>query len=293
MYSLSNEHDVEWADVEDLVPEPPEIPDALRPFYPTGETVEHVEDLQILAFNGEAPYFARGEPSVEATPQEMAEWRAAWAEVTKAQQAFRARLKKAQEAYDAAAREALADLAEATQPWLAVEATLKARAAELAAKVHAHRTAAKEYMAKREAKEQEHLDTIHGPRVIVLYKPKSLSSQKQADHIARVHLVTCKRRAELPAPVGQSLPDDEGLRANEAWHRLTHPDEWIRSVWGDVGKNMRVKFCSFCKPWTVFEEHIDGFPRPRYNGRMNPVLGDLRLTDLPETWTNSLRSQED
>lgn len=285
VYRLDNEHYFQWADVEDLAPEQPEIPDALRPYYPTGDTVEDVEDLRVYTYDG-APHFAESEQAVEATPQEMTEWLAVWAEMGQAQQAFRDRLDKARAAYEAAAQEALTELGEAMKPWLQVEATLKARAAELAATLHSHRVAAEEYAAQREAKRQEHLDTINGPRAIVLYKPNSLNSRKQTDHIARVHLVTCKRRGKLAAPTGHDRHADEGLRADEAWRRLTHADDWTRTLWGDAAKNLRVKFCSFCKPWTVFQEHLPDFPRPRYNGRMQILLGEIQLTDIPETWEN-------
>jgi hypothetical protein len=290
VYSLSDEHD-EWADLEDLVPEKPRIPDSLCPVFPDGDTVDEVGELTIYAHGDEAPYFPEGGESVEATPQEVAEWRATWASVEQAQQALRARLHEAAEEYERVAKEALADLAKAMEPWAPVEATLKGRSLELAAKLHEHRTAAKEWEAAQEAKEQEHLDTIHGPRTLVLYKPESLSSRRQSDHIARVHLTTCGRRAKKGG--GGFLPtgwdNDEGLRANDAWQRLTHPDEWIRGTWGDISKNMRVKFCSFCKPWTVFQEHLDEvpFPRPRYDSRMNAWVGEVRLTDVPDAWAAS------
>lgn len=287
VYSLSDDHYFAWADVEDLVPEAPEIPAEVRPLYLTGGTVEDVDALSIYAFGGDAPEFSEADLSVDATPQEMAEWRAVWASMEEAQQAFRARLKEAQEAYEAAAQEALAGLAEAMKPWAPVEATLKARSAELAATLHAHRTAAKEWKATKQAQEEERLDAIHGPRAIVLYKPKSLSSRNTADHVAKVHLVSCTRRAKK-ATGGfhmKGWDNDEGLRANEAWHRLTHAEEWVRSGSIHDDQKMRVKFCSFCKPWTVFEEHIEDFPRPRYDGRMSVVLGDIRLTDVPDAWT--------
>ncbi|MFE0490122.1 hypothetical protein [Streptomyces griseoaurantiacus] len=290
IYRLSDEHDLQWADVEDLVPKQPTIPDTLLPFYPTGDTVEDVEDLQVYTSGG-APHFAESELAVEATPQEMAEWLAAWAEMGQAQQTFRDRLDKTRAAYEAAAQEALAELGEAMKPWLQVEVTLKARAAELAAMLHSHRVAAEKDAAQRETKRQAHLDTIHGPRAIVLYKPKSLNSHRQDYHIARVHLVTCKRRSKLSIPVGYDRHADEGLRAGEAWRRLNGADEWTGSLWGDAAKNMRVKFCSFCKPWTVFQEHLQDFPRPHYDRQGGAVLGEIRLTDIPEVWTNEYKEQ--
>ncbi|WP_168713684.1 hypothetical protein [Streptomyces sp. A0642] len=286
IYRLDNDHDFEWADLEEFVPDEPKVPEELRPLFPTGKTVDEVGELRIRAYDDEPPRFSEGEASVEATAQEMAEWRAAWARMEEEQQALRARLRGAQEAYEATVREALADLAEAMKPWGAVEAVLKERAAELAEKLHIHRTAAEEWKAAREAKEQEHLDTIDGPRVIVLYKPNSLGSGKQADHIAKVHLVACKRRNTKGQWFGASrMDDDEGLRAGEAWYRLTHPAEWIRSAfWGNT-KAMRVKFCSACKPWTVFQEHIEDFPTPCYSNQ-GMTLGGIRLTDIPEGWTS-------
>ncbi|MFI1796618.1 hypothetical protein ACH427_04560 [Streptomyces sp. NPDC020379] len=276
VYSLSNDH-YDWADLENLAPEPPKIPDTLLPFYPPGETVDDVDELTVYAFGNEPPHFVKSGECVEATPQEMAQWRAAWASMEEAQQAFRARLEEARTTYEAAAREALADLAEAMKPWAPVDATLKARTAELATKLHAHSTAAKEYMAKKEAEKQEQLDAIHGPRVIALYKPKKLHTRNKADHVARVHLMTCKRR---PNQMG----NDEGLRAGEAWERLKSPVEWTRSGYDTGGKNMRVTFCSFCKPWTVFQEQIDDFPRPSY-ARYEFTLGEIKLTNIPEAWT--------
>lgn len=285
VYRLSNEH-YEWADVEDLAAEPPNPPAELLPFFVTGDTVADVDDLHIYGF-GEAPHFAESDEAVEATPQEVAQWRSAYADVARAQEAFRERLGAAQKAYKAACQEALAELAEATRPWQPVEAELKSRTAALAAKLREHRDSAKEWKAEQEARRQEHLDAVEGPRALALYKPVSLSSRRQADHIARVHLETCKRRAKLPVPMGHARHADEGLRANEAWHRLSNPNEWIQSSWGDLGENMRVKFCTFCKPWTVFQEHIDDFPWPLFDGRMNAWVGEVRLTEIPEAWTES------
>ena len=113
VYRLDNGHYMQWADVEDLAPEPIEVPDALRPLYPTGETVEEVDELSVYAYEDVAPHFPEQEQAIEATPQEMAEWRAIWASMGEAQQAFRARLETACEAYEAAAQKALADLTEA------------------------------------------------------------------------------------------------------------------------------------------------------------------------------------
>ncbi|MFJ4902919.1 hypothetical protein [Streptomyces sp. NPDC088727] len=276
IYRLDNEHDFRWADLEEFVPEQPKVPDALQPFFPTGETVDEVGELSIYAFDDEAPHFAEGEGSVEATPEELAEWRALWTSVEEAQQVLRRRLEEAQAAYEETARQALADLATAMEPWAAVEATLKERSSELAAKLHVHRTAAEEWKKAREEKEQEHLDTIEGPRVIVLYKPKSLGSRNKADRVARVHLVGCKRRAQS---------SNAGLRAGEAWNRLKSPYDWIRGTWSGDGEKMQVKFCSFCKPWAVFQEHIEDFPSPRYSNQ-GTTLGEIRLTDVPEGWTS-------
>ncbi|MGW1436803.1 hypothetical protein ACWD7M_16330 [Streptomyces griseus] len=283
IYRLSDEHDYTWADLEDLAPETPSVPDELKPFFPTGETVDEVGELHVYGHS--SPKFASGDEAVEATPQEMAEWRAVWADVEQAQQALRVRLKGAQEAYEAAAKEALADLATAMQPWAAVETVLKERTAALAATLHSHRQAAEKWQAEQEKKQQEHLDTIEGPRTVVLYKPKRLSSHNKADHVARVHLVTCKRRAAKSAAVGGRHDNDEGLRAGEAWKRLTSPRDWTRGYMDREVANLRVKFCSFCRPWTVFEEHIKDFPRPRYSSRMTPVLGEVMLTEIPDNWT--------
>lgn len=293
VYSLSDEH-YEWADTEEFTAEAPRVPDALKPVFPDGETVEELGELLVYII-GTKPTFGSLE-AVEATPQEMAAWRAQWALVEEAQQAFRARLEEAATAYETAAKEALADLAEATKPWAPVEADLKARSVALAAKLHEHRTAAKEWEKAREEKQQAHLDTIHGPRALVLYKPESLSSRRQADHIARVHLVTCSRRAAKNQASWVSPPpwdNDEGLRANDAWERLTRPEEWIRGLWGDLAKNLRVKFCSSCKPWEVFQEHLDEepFPRPLYH-QGDFYLGNIRLTDLPGAWAANLKQED-
>jgi hypothetical protein len=290
VYSLSDEHD-EWSDTEDLVPEEPRVPAALRPLFPDGETVGEVGGLTIYAHGG-APYFGSTQ-AVEATPQEMDAWRTQWAQVEKAQQVFRTRMEWAQAAYEAAAKQALADLAEAMEPWKAAEADLKERSLALAAKLHEHRTAAEEWEKEREVKRQAHLDTIHGPRVLVLYKPVQLSSANQADHIARVHLVTCGRRAKRSEDVWGNKHNDEGLRANDAWARLTHPKDWISNGFGGSNdKNLRVKFCAFCKPWTVFQEHLDQelFPRPLYD-RGAFYLGSIRLTELPEAWADSMKEK--
>lgn len=290
VYSLADDH-YQWADLEDLVPEAPEVPASLRPLFPTGETVDEVDELSVYSYGGEAPYLHESEQAVEATPQQMAQWRAVWAGVEQAQLAFRSRLEEARTAYEATAREALADLAEATKPWGPVEAVLKAHTAELAAKLHSHRTAAKEWKQAQEEKKQAHLDTIDGPRVIVLYKPVSLSSRKRTDHVARVHLMECGRRPKKHSPVysdGYGYDNDEGLRAKDAWQRLGAPDQWIRSAWPDVSGNLRVKFCSFCKPWLVFEEHLDGFPRPQRTAPGVMSLGKIRLTELPDSWSQHL-----
>jgi hypothetical protein len=285
IYQLSDEH-FEWTDLEDLAPELPTIPAALRPFFLAGAA--EVGDLFIYAHGSSAPRFAQGDEAVEATPQEVAEWRSTWAKVVHSQRVFRKRLKDARVAYEAAAQEALAELAEATKPWAPVEDVLKTRSAELAANLHAHRTAAEEWKEQRDAKEQEHLDAIDGPRVIALYKPKSLNSHRQADHIARVHLVTCQRRtAKGPGAVASlaaGWDNDEGLRANDAWRRLADPGGWVFNGHGGDGKDMQVKFCSSCKPWTVFQEHIEDFPRPRYTRTRAVMLGEIQLTDYPESW---------
>lgn len=143
VYSLSNEH-YDWAEVEDLAPDVPELPDELLPLFPTGETVGEVDDLSTYGFDGEAPHFGGSQESVEATPQEMAEWRAVWGGVEEAQRVLRVRLWSARVAYETAAKEALAELTEAMKPWAPVEATLKARSSELAAKLHSHRTVAEQ-----------------------------------------------------------------------------------------------------------------------------------------------------
>jgi hypothetical protein len=293
VYSLSDEHS-DWADLDDLVPEEPRVQPVLQPLYLDGDTVDTVDDLNIYysPLGKEAPHFGQGQ-AVEATPQEVAEWRAQWAEVVKAQETFRARMQWAATAYEAAATQALSDLAEATKPWEPVEADLKARSLALAAKLHEHREAAEKWEAERETKLQEHLDTLHGPRALVLYRPASLSSAKQADHIARVHLVTCTRRAKTTSGVyGDRIKfTGEGLRANDAWARLANPKKWIYSGYGgDDAKNMRVKFCAFCKPWTVFQQHLDTepFPTPQYQ-QGTFYLGPIKLTDLPDAWTKSLK----
>ncbi|MFD8648673.1 hypothetical protein [Streptomyces mirabilis] len=289
VYSLSDEH-YQWSDMDDFEPTMPRIREALRPLYPDGETVDEVSGLAVYV-SGSTPSFG-SEQAVEATPQEMDAWRTVWAGVEEAQQAFRTRMEGLRIAFEQGAKEALADLTEATKPWAPVEADLKARSLELAAKLHAHRTAAKEWEQEREEKRQEHLDTVEGPRVIVLYKPNSLNSHRQADHIAKVHLLACKRRAKLPVPTGRSQHADEGLRAGEAWYRLTHTDEWTRTLWGGSTKNLRVKFCSFCKPWTVFQEHLDDFPWPLFDGQLNAWVGEVRLTEIPEAWTASRSVKE-
>ncbi|MER6605991.1 hypothetical protein ABT282_08745 [Streptomyces sp. NPDC000927] len=58
---------------------------------------------------------------------------------------------------------------------------------------------------------------------------------------------------------------------------ISKPYEW---------SDMEEKFCSSCKPWTVFADHIEDFPSPKYNGRGGFMLGRVRLTDLPDAWVS-------
>lgn len=286
VYRLEDEEAHEWTDFDDdeVYPQQPRISTELRPWFTAGEEVEELDDLTVYGFM-DPPTFASS-AAIEATPQELAEWKAAGERYLDVAGAFRNRMAEAARRYEETYEEGVRELRAALAAYKPVEEQLKSRGTELAAKLHEHREAARKWKEERREKEQTHLDTIHGPRVTALYKPESLSSRKQTDHIAKVHLTDCKRRAKRAASVGQVLHDDEGLRADEAWRRLTNPDKWIRSVWGDLGKNMRVKFCSFCKPWTVFQEHLDDFPRPLYNSRMEPFLGEVQLTDIPDAWVD-------
>ncbi|MFH8483033.1 hypothetical protein [Streptomyces sp. NPDC018055] len=281
MYRISDEHYFDWADLDDLVPKKPEVPDELQPFFPTGETVGEPGELYVVGMGGK-PEFASGDEAVAATPEEMAQWVAVWDGMKQAQKALRARVKAAREAYEAATEDALEELATAMRPWAPIEATLKERTAELATTLHSHRTAAKEWQVAQEEKKQEHLDAVEGPRVVVLYEPNNLSSRKKTDHVAKVHLVNCKRR--------QTKTDGSmsaGLRAGDAWKLLNSPHEWIRGLWTGDDARMQVKFCSFCRPWTEFQERVKDFPRPRLDlcdGRMTPLLGPVRMTEIPDNW---------
>ncbi|WP_428957879.1 hypothetical protein [Streptomyces sp. cg35] len=287
VFRLSNEH-YEWSDNEDLVPAEPTVREELKPLYLTGDQVGDVDSLHIQA-HGRAPVFSEDDLALKATSQEVAQWRAAYADVEQAQQALRDRLKTAQAAYEAEAGAALAELDKATALWRPVAAELERRSAELAAELQAHREAAKEWKAAQDAKEQEHLDLIEGPRALVLYKPASLGSARQTDHIARVHLVDCKRRKpqlgeSSPYPATDPMLDNVGLRAKDAWYRLNHVSKWLPTAFAAQQGDLRVKFCNFCKPWTVFQEHIDDFPRPVFARPQQPMLGAIQLTDIPTAW---------
>jgi hypothetical protein len=263
VYRLSDEHHG-WADLDDLVPEAPGLPAALFPLFPTGERAE-ADGLAVYGGDYEAPHFAASDESVEATPQEMAGWRAAWDGMEQAQRAFRARMETARDAYEATAREALADLTRALEPWEPVEVVLTARSAELAATLHARQAAARQLAEERHEKEQTELDAVHGPRVIVLYQPRIRGER----NVTRVHLVDCTRRVTA---------DVEPLRAGDAWDRLVR-------LSGD-SPGMRAKFCGSCRPWKIFAEHIDGFPRPRRTMGWGPILGQVPLTEVPVAWTS-------
>lgn len=266
VYRLSAEHSA-WSDNDDTQPDRPETPAELKPLFLSGDTVEDVDDLGIYHdYPSETPHFHEDSFALEATPEEVAEWQRVYAGVEKAQHRYRVNMQAALKAYQRAHRDALTELSKATGPWLSVEAELKERSTALATKMAAHREAAEKWKKEQYDKEQAHLDTIHGPRVIVLYEPSNLSGQNKAGHIARVHLADCKRRR------GSSVR----MRAGEAWEALTGPD-WPRASWPGSQRNLRVKMCSFCKPWTVLAEHA---------GVTTEMLRtEIRLAEWPEGLT--------
>ncbi|MCP9209592.1 hypothetical protein [Streptomyces cucumeris] len=293
VYHLSSEHS-DWADMDDYMPRQIAVPTDLQPLFLTGKIVPDVNQLHVWA-GSSGPEFDHGDASMEATPPEAAEWLDAYAEVALAQRTFREKVEDAQRGYEAAQRKALAGLAQAMEKWRPVEGEMKRRSAALAAKLHALRTAAeqrkqeqeeqaqKEQAQKEQAQKEQ--DATDGPRGIALYKPKRLDSRNRADHVARVHLMDCRRRAKTSGAWTSYDPmsNDLGLRPGDAWYRLTHPEEWIRSASVHSRGNLRVKFCSSCKPWVVFQEWIYAFPQPRRDAH-GFMLAGVQLVDAPQEW---------
>lgn len=249
VYRLEDEGDHEWADFYDdeVYPQQPRVSTEFRPLFITGEEVEELDDLRVYGFT-DPPEFS-GTAAIEATPQELAEWKAAGDRYLDVAGAFRRRMAQATLQYETAYEDGMRDLRAALTGYRPVEEQLKARGTELAAKLHEHREAARRWKEERYEKEQAHLDTIHGPRVVMLYEPHHLGSPNKANHIAKVHLETCNRQRGKDKVVP--------LRAQDAWRKLTDYSEWLPATWPGQAKNLRVKLCSFCKPWTVLMEHAD------------------------------------
>lgn len=245
VFHLEDEHS-DWADMDDdaVYPERPTVPSKLQPLYTLGEEVDDVDDLHV--YIGLSPTFGPEGGAIEATPEELAQWTAAWAKYREATSAYRRRMEDATAQYEAAYREGLQELRVAMEEYRPVEEALKAKSVELAAKLHAHHEAAEKWEQEQEEKKQAHLDAIHGPRAIMVYEPKKISGANKADWYAKVHLVTCKRQ-----PQGNPRP----LRANDAWEKLTHPQSWDSVAYPDLAKKVRIMLCSGCKPWTVLMEH--------------------------------------
>lgn len=266
VYQLHSEH-WDWADVDDdeVYPEKPRIPKELMPLLTQGDPVDDVDDLTIYGNRDDVATFSEDNQAVEATADELEAWKAEGEQYWRAGEAFRRRMVAATTTYNNAFEEALRELQAAAEQYKPVEEALKSGSLKLAAKLDAHREAAGAWEEAQEAKQQAHLDAIHGPRVVLLYEPKSLHSANQADRIARVHLVSCKRRPKAGYP--------ERLRAHEAWEKLQDP-HWPRDMWDHYRSSMRVKLCASCKPWTVFAEHADVTPQM--------IAKAVKLTEWPE-----------
>lgn len=265
VYRLANEH-YTWSNGDDMRPDRPDVPNELKPLYLSGDVVGSVDGLHVFSYPGETPSFSEDSDAVEASPEEVTAWRDVYAAVEKAQHRYRVNMEAAFKVYQRNHREALAELAKATEVWLPVEAELKERSTALATTLAAHRDAAERWKAEQEEKEEARLDSIHGPRALVLYEPKELHGGKRRDHIAQVHLATCGRRRSSARHRG------DYLRAPEAWAKLTSPD-WPPASWNRDRTNLLIKLCSSCKPWTVLAEHAGVTPQ---------MLRRLPLEDWPK-----------
>lgn len=276
IYALDYLHD--WADVDDLVPEKPVTPDDLKPDLVSEETVGDVDELFINKPYGddESPEFYEESRSVDASPEELAGWLQAGQQYAVAQQRYRARIEEAATAYEAAVKVAQAELRLAMQAYAPTDEQIRARSKELAATLHSHREAADQWRDAQEEKKQAALDAEHGPRQILIYPPKHVDSANRQDRIAKVHLSSCNRR-----PKGHPLKGAQ--RAHDAWKMMKDPNSF--SMYGWKVERTEFKFCSSCKPWKVFQEHIKDFPKPTYRRSADtPKLGPVLLTELPDNW---------
>lgn len=275
VYRLSTEY--EWAYLEDLLPARPDVPRELLLLTVAEDTVDDVDDLGVDAYGGE-PEFYQDDAAVEATAAEVTDWNGAYGQYKEAQQDFRQQLKQAKLAYEASVEQALAELTAAADEYRPWEEAVKARSRELAARLHAHREAGRAYLEKKQEAEEAALDAQFGPRVLVLYPPKDLDSYKKTDHVARVHLVGCKHRRGTA---------DNPVRAKDAVERLSDPANWPQGSFSShAGRHqMRVKMCSFCKPWTVLMEHA--------GATTETFRGQIKLEEWPEALTLDLRKAGD
>ncbi|MEU6362161.1 hypothetical protein [Streptomyces albidoflavus] len=272
VYRLSAEHH-DWSDVDDLVPGLPSVPQELQPVFPTREDAD-VDDLAISRRDGGAVVFYEDSLAVEATPQEVDSWLAAYADVERAQERFRDRLRAAKAAYEAAAVASLKELAESTAKWTPVATELEARSAALATKVASQRDDEARREKAEEEQKQLRLTALYGPQAIHLAKPSWSWSVRGKPGIARVHMYNCRF---VKVSIESSF-----CRANEAWDLLTHQDRWLDRP---VAHPVQVKFCGACRPWTLFEEHVKDFPRPRSTSS-GGFLGPVPLVDIPDSWAS-------
>lgn len=265
IYHLDSEH--EWADFDDIHPERPVIPEEL--LLPTiGDLVDDVEELSIYSYKGDPPHFMDGREAVDVSDEQLAFWRSSDLDYMQGKTRCRRRIADAAASYESAVAAAVAEFRAYADRYRPTAAEMEANTAELAALLMRHRNAAEEYKEQQEAKKQAELDALHGKRRIVLYEAKSLSSHNKADWIARVHLNTC-RYAETPA--------DGALRVHEAWKLLKDPfNGWMRPMMEREEEGLQIKFCGICKPWRVFMEYINNFPRQ--------AAAELRLTEYPYDW---------
>lgn len=270
VYRLENEHD--WADIEEFQPERPDTPDELQPLHLCGDEVDYVDDLRTYSDHNDQVRFYEDQQAVQATPAEVAEWQRRYAEVEKAQGHYRQRMAEALTAYEMAHRDAVAELNRVTQSWWPVERELETRSLQLAVLLSDQRQAAEQWKEERDAREQAHLDTIHGPRVLVLYSPSNLSGRNKAGHVAKVHLVDCGRRRGT----------GRAVRANAVWEELTNPKDLVYGHWPDAEKNLRIKLCASCKPWTVLIEWL---------GLTAEDFHKIKLDDWPDGLADDLNKQ--
>lgn len=250
VYHLSKEHG--WTDLFDIHPQVPTVPGDLRPVYITSDPVDEVDELAVYGFTT-PPEFMEDCEAIEATRDEHTEWLHASEKLAEEQKAFVRAIKDAAAQYERAVEAALTKLRAGVDRYRPVEAALEARSTELAVALHQQREAANAEREKEEAAREAALDARFGPRVLVLYPPISLDSPKATDHVAKVHLLSCKRRS--PA-------SEVAVRAKDAVERLSDPEKWPRNEGYNGGSykgryKLQVKLCSSCKPWTVMMEHAE------------------------------------